>query len=799
MTWTDIIEWPCEAPRDKPRRSCRGSKREVRVVLDYRDGTALVADPARTDVLPQWVPAALHSDVERACRPGVLSTTERARTATGIRLVARWDGSRAQTIALQADGAAITRDLEQRGLCAAEPTLLQVCAVASTGVLRCACPPETRPASAAHVLPCARLLSGVRLLPHQREGAAWMLQCESEHVNVPAAGVLPINTALHVHGDEGLRHGPAPTVRLRGGVLADPTGSGKTAVALHVAAQAAQAPSAEAAPGRWCTPATLVLAPHDLADQWCDEARRFYGSSLRVLYAGTAAALRRLPCADVLQAHVVVTAPAVLLHAAYRDMVAELCAECCPGAERLARGQGLRLARRALAASPELRRTRLDKRGPVLEMYAFARVILDEAHEWAAPSRARLLDVLSDIWGASWWGLTGASRDAGTFLPWLAPGGAPCAAVHCAIRAHAPPALPAPVHRRHDVTLSPLERVLLLSKQREGCGEIALRQCCAMAALPERESVRDAVDAARLPDEPVPVCTMTAAARHVVSRAQQHCDDARAHATWQAARGAATRARAQCAADADAALHRSESRLRFVQRACSALSTTTCPVCLDDHQPVSALASCGHAACATCLRAHLRTTAACPMCREPLDPARDVYEVLPAAHDEADAARHGSKAAAGAALIATLPASHQILVLAQWPALLRAVAKCAQAQGVSMSVLQGNAAQRRTTLRRFRDRSLRVLGLELGAPCSGLSLTGATHVLLAHVPCGTPTAAAACVLDAVARARRVGNAEPVHVHHLVARQTPEADAYDAIMCALQKTTLARDERRHTAL
>ena len=92
-----------------------------------------------------------------------------------------------------------------------------------------------------------------------------------------------------------------------------------------------------------------------------------------------------------------------------------------------------------------------------------------------------------------------------------------------------------------------------------------------------------------------------------------------------------------------------------------------------------------------------------------------------------------------------------------------------------------------------------MLGLELGAPCSGLSLTGATHVLLAHVPCGTPTAAAACVLDAVARARRVGNAEPVHVHHLVARQTPEADAYDAIMCALQETTLARDERRHTAL
>lgn len=219
----------------------------------------------------------------------------------------------------------------------------------------------------------------------------------------------------------------------------------------------------------------------------------------------------------------------------------------------------------------------------------------------------------------------------------------------------------------------------------------------------------------------------------------------------------------------------------------------TCVVCTQDIV-TGVLTPCGHAFCEDCLERWMRRHASCPVCKAPVRHSavlkwqRDGPRVLGGGENEeigeaehpgldssvAIVRRVSSKIDAVLRLVVHLnsaSAEAKTLVFSQWDDLLRLVDDSLRENGVRAVRLGGvgSGAERSKLVHAFRtDPEIKVLLLSARTQSSGLTLVGATHVVLME-----PLVNGALERQAVGRVHRIGQKKKTYVHRFVAVDTVE--------------------------
>lgn len=145
----------------------------------------------------------------------------------------------------------------------------------------------------------AEPLVGVTLLPHQRQSLMWMLDREKSS----AAPLWHQRGSVWLH-PTGLLAGQRPQV-VRGGILGDEPGMGKTMTVLALLALEKQSAHPATSP-------TLIILPAELETQWMDQLRR-YAPQLKVAVLSSLDSDRWAAMADLLRTFDVVIAASSIL------------------------------------------------------------------------------------------------------------------------------------------------------------------------------------------------------------------------------------------------------------------------------------------------------------------------------------------------------------------------------------------------------------------------------------------------------------------------------------------------------
>ncbi|KAF8637647.1 hypothetical protein AX17_002715 [Amanita inopinata Kibby_2008] len=178
----------------------------------------------------------------------------------------------------------------------------------------------------------------IPLRKEQLRSLEWMLQQESSDVEpfieeeISEAILSPLGWRA-----EGRAQRP---VRIRGGVLADQVGYGKTAITLGLIDCAADNVEQEfsmmnALPGRIPIKATLIVVPPHLYRQWHSEIEKFTGNQFEVLVLASQGDLNRATIKDFVNADVVIAVSTLLRSDTYLTNL-----ELIAGAEDLPSNDG---------------------------------------------------------------------------------------------------------------------------------------------------------------------------------------------------------------------------------------------------------------------------------------------------------------------------------------------------------------------------------------------------------------------------------------------------------------------------
>lgn len=170
------------------------------------------------------------------------------------------------------------------------------------------------------------------LYPHQKKSWNWMRQVEEriqrhEHVLNLEDGVCRIADSGYFYDAKKniitwynrphQYHSP-----LRGGVLADVTGAGKTLTMLTLILSSLRAGSIFDHSQYLSSSATLIIVPSNLYQQWWYEIQKFFHThALRIHFITNFSQFRKVTLAQLLQADIVITTDTFLHSARYQDQV----------------------------------------------------------------------------------------------------------------------------------------------------------------------------------------------------------------------------------------------------------------------------------------------------------------------------------------------------------------------------------------------------------------------------------------------------------------------------------------------
>ena len=568
------------------------------------------------------------------------------------------------------------------------------------------------------------------------------------------------------------------TLRARGLLLADRTGSGKTATVL--AAVLATAPAEPLPPpdpvvafATLPSRATLVVVPNNLPKQWLRECARFMpGASVVGVWSRRehrVATYRALCAADV-----VVTTIGFLTSLAYEKLHRGLL-----GSDPLVSG---RFAVR--------RHDVLDATEPVFALVHWHRVVYDEVHEYPTALPRTRPDPLSTLPSRTVLGVTGTPpletcRSVRTLGPLLfgdhsvtwTPGWCDQVLRTLVHREEGDGGLPAPERHVHWVDLSSQEMQVVAAHASDSTEKIVqvasyfnadeeaedvlrpMEEIVASVKQRHRTRLRDAeAQLARYRDQLERlghVAELDAVAARVAqsSAARYRTLEARAEATVEQLR----------------------NEMAYFERSATGGDDDdddVCKLCYD--APNDAILRCGHRFCSACIRRALDAKPQCPFCRVEISASRDLYRVMPMEVDGEEESVYGSKLTAVVRLLEEIrAASERAVVFVQWTPLARALRAVMDERGVRCAVVEGNVDQRDATVARLNSGEADAVLLSLEGSASGLNLVAANHVVFVHALVGTDEFVQAQTHQAVSRCNRMGQTRPVHVHWFVTRRTVE--------------------------
>ena len=180
----------------------------------------------------------------------------------------------------------------------------------------------------------------------------------------------------------------------------------------------------------------------------------------------------------------------------------------------------------------------------------------------------------------------------------------------------------------------------------------------------------------------------------------------------------------------------------------------TCSICMARRCAV--ITPCAHLFCEECVRGALAHRPTCPTCRADLTPAD-----LTLLARRVDA---GSKMDRIGQLLLSLQ-GESVILFVQWKSMVRGTKTLLRSMGLRVLLLDGNLAQRASTLHEFRTSGVLLLCLEDGF--AGLHLPHARHLVFAHAIVAERDRVAQLERQAIARCVRTGQTSVVTVYSFV--------------------------------
>jgi SNF2 family DNA or RNA helicase len=217
-----------------------------------------------------------------------------------------------------------------------------------------------------------------------------------------------------------------------------------------------------------------------------------------------------------------------------------------------------------------------------------------------------------------------------------------------------------------------------------------------------------------------------------------------------------------------------------------------CAICFGDMEEAS-ITKCGHIFCTSCISASYKLSHACPMCKTALGP-EDVYKVNKDGEEVKEevkpvekplAEKYGAKMAKMIELCRQLMLDdkNRIIVFSSYDTMLQLISRSLKEIGVSNSFVKGNVWQRNAAIRTFKKGAnlagdpSRVIMLSLQNAASGTNLTEGNHIIFVE-PINKPKEVISSIeKQAIARACRIGQTQEVTIHRILTKDTVEEEIY----------------------
>jgi len=190
-----------------------------------------------------------------------------------------------------------------------------------------------------------------------------------------------------------------------------------------------------------------------------------------------------------------------------------------------------------------------------------------------------------------------------------------------------------------------------------------------------------------------------------------------------------------------AAIEKGEAKVKRIKEQLEALkariasaTSELCPICYDTPRTTTLTPCCRQAFCLSCLCECVSSRPACPLCRQPIQSAKQLLVIGETLEDVEETATV-SLPTKGAALLKLLSEStedQRYLLFSAHEASFKGLRELLLARGVRCEVLQGTAARVERLRKQFRDGSVRVLCMNARHVGAGINLEAATHVVLYH-------------------------------------------------------------------
>lgn len=188
------------------------------------------------------------------------------------------------------------------------------------------------------------------------------------------------------------------------------------------------------------------------------------------------------------------------------------------------------------------------------------------------------------------------------------------------------------------------------------------------------------------------------------------------------------------------AIEKSEAKVARIREQLEALKSRiasataeNCPICYDTPRTTTLTPCCRQAFCLSCLCECISATPKCPLCRIPIQSAKQLLVIGTDTAPETE--KEPTLQTKGAALLKVLTEStddQRFLVFSAHEASFKGLRELLSARGIRCEVLQGTAARVERLRSQFEDGTVRVLCMNAQHVGAGINLEAATHVILYH-------------------------------------------------------------------
>ena len=554
--------------------------------------------------------------------------------------------------------------------------------------------------------------------------------------------------------------------RYKGAVLIDSVGSGKTACALALVCASKPPPTIDAT--MLHSPATLVIVPMNLPQQWVEEVSKFTQKAPRTITLTSVRDVRGLSLQSLLECDLVITTTNFMKCKTYVDALDEIMRKTLNTSDKKA----MRTISAQRSCSRALRQMERTGIFPLIELIRWDRLIIDEVHELyqhTACSKERLR-LIKSIHAELHWGLTGTpdlsrSERVQSYYMFLSPKVCEDAEQH-----HHHPCLQSAVEHRllqnfskshhepshigHMIVPTARERILVESYE-----SLLVEERIMIASYFSSAEDQTAINMKSI-DE---VCKIVHAQRcdKIADLTEKIDEDTEALKLCETREDSdASRSKKALGASIETLSSEKNSLERettFFKQRITNLKTFECPICLE--APSCVIAQCGHGYCMDCANRLFsgQTNTQCPTCRANID-TKTTFEV---SEEDDDNTRYGTKLCAACKCVYDLAqAGSNVLVFSQWKKVATAFQELLQKMGIAAPLLDGHTARRASILRNFKEGSGQALILLLERSSAGIHLACATHVVFLHAIVGGRLGNALGIEEqAIARALRTGQSE----------------------------------------